>query len=397
VRVVQCLAIAVATLLASSGVAAAAPRLIFGSDRDGLGSGIFSVALDGTAPVRLSKGFDQNDRTPAVGPDGSQIAFTRGDKVLVMGSDGSNPRKILDHHADRVSWSRDGRRLVFHALVPGVGGTAIFTSNPDGTGLRQVSSRPEGASSWSPSFSPDGSRIVFERYGYLWIVAADGTGEHVLSTAFDAHVPAWSPDGSRIAFQSSGPTGTVIGEGLDLYSVRPDGTDLRRLTSGRGNDTGAAWSPDGRRIAFSSDRNFNWELYVVNADGTGLMRITNDGGSHGPNDGGPAWDPSSGSGWVAPPPTPAPIRPRSLAVRCRAGRQAVRVRVRSARGGKVVVRGVVGRVRLRAVRFRLAAAAERVVRVRPQRSVRRLRGVARVRVTVGGADRRLRCAVTALR
>ena len=76
----------------------------------------------------------------------------------------------------------------------------------------------------------------------------------------------------RIVFSSS------IGDGsyYNLYSMRPDGTDVIRLTNGEWDDTSAAWSPDGRKIAFVSyrDDGVQTELYVMNADGSHVKRLT---------------------------------------------------------------------------------------------------------------------------
>lgn len=75
---------------------------------------------------------------------------------------------------------------------------------------------------------------------------------------------------SRIAFESD-----RFGQ-FDIFSVKPDGTDLRRLTNHSATDAHAAWSPDGRRIAFTSNRDGNYDLYVMDADGGNLRRLTND-------------------------------------------------------------------------------------------------------------------------
>ena len=70
--------------------------------------------------------------------------------------------------------------------------------------------------------------------------------------------PAWSPDGRRLAFTSE------RSGGGDLYVMDADGGSLRRLSMGPGDDSQPAWSPDGTRIAFSSLRDENRDIYVVN-------------------------------------------------------------------------------------------------------------------------------------
>jgi TolB protein len=73
----------------------------------------------------------------------------------------------------------------------------------------------------------------------------------------------------------------------EIYLVRLNGTDLKRLTDDVAADLEPAWSPDGRRIAFASDRGGNgFDLYVMEADGSNVVRLTHDGSSRTP-----AWSP----------------------------------------------------------------------------------------------------------
>ncbi len=75
---------------------------------------------------------------------------------------------------------------------------------------------------------------------------------------------------------------------FEIYSMRPDGSDLRRLTNNSGYDDFPVWSPDGRKIAFVSDREGKPEINVMNADGSRLRRLTTD---NGPVNAFPAWSP----------------------------------------------------------------------------------------------------------
>ena len=122
----------------------------------------------------------------------------------------------------------------------------------------------------SPAWSPDMSKIAFT-FGYnersetgIAIINRDGSDEFILlPNRFYNKEPAWSPDGSQIAFVSN-----RNGE-YDLYTIRPDGSEMRQLTQ-MGSIIAPQWSPDGRMISFSSNRQGDFEIYIVDAI-TGLM------------------------------------------------------------------------------------------------------------------------------
>ncbi len=75
----------------------------------------------------------------------------------------------------------------------------------------------------------------------------------------------------RIVFQSNRDAGAG-----EIYSMKPDGSDMKRLTF-TGSNTEPAYSPDGSRIAFISGRDSQYEIYVMNANGTNQRRLTNSG------------------------------------------------------------------------------------------------------------------------
>jgi TolB protein len=76
----------------------------------------------------------------------------------------------------------------------------------------------------------------------------------------------------------------------DIYTVNPDGSDLRRVTHDPAPDRSPVWSPDGTKIAFASRRNHNWDIYVVDASGGEPRRLT----THPAYDGAPSFSPDGG-------------------------------------------------------------------------------------------------------
>lgn len=137
-----------------------------------------------------------------------------------------------------------------------------------------------------PSWSPDGRRLAFARVDEIFVRDEHGRPRKLAGEAGTAwyREPAWSPDGRRIAY-AAGAWGSYI------YSIRPDGSGLRRLTHGGPDgsfDESPAWSPDGRRIAFS-ERGFSLAaLYVIDREGGNQRKVTDNAYE-------PSWSPDGRS------------------------------------------------------------------------------------------------------
>jgi Tol biopolymer transport system component len=249
---------------------------------------IFVIREDGTGKRRLTKSKSSESEV-AYSRDGKRIAFAsiRGTNqdLYVMNADGSNIRRLTSHPASdlRPTWSPDGKRLAFVSLRSG--NLKIYVMNADGSKERLLTPGPRWVSDSSPSWSPDGRWIAFSssriKDGNPEIFKMRPDGSRITRLTFtdtagevspDDGFPAWSPDGRSIVFSS-----TRVSGQHDLWVMRPDGKNVRRITSTPNfDDWGAHWSPDGKRIVFwavalNADRN---EVYVVHADGSGLDRVT---------------------------------------------------------------------------------------------------------------------------
>ena len=217
--------------------------------------------------------------------------------ISVMNADGSNPRVVFSDRSTPAfvpTWSPDGQWIAF-----GVGGffgareeqpAKVMMVRADGSQQRDVTRGP--LNSGFPTFSPDGTRIAYRvwgdydhpgDFGIRVLTLADGAVK-TLTTELD-NFPAWSPKGDLISF-----TRRSHGEDYDydIFTMRPDGTNVKRLTTAAGNDSHQSWSPDGNSILWTSGRyGFKDEaalydnafqpfgqIFIMKADGSGQRVLT---------------------------------------------------------------------------------------------------------------------------
>lgn len=174
------------------------------------------------------------------------------------------PRALLSQASNR----RRRLGLIAGGALLVMGLVALFAWNYD--------EQPSTARDGSPSWSPDGSRIVFysEREGNaeIYVMDADGGNQKRLtSTPSDEGYPMWSPDGGTITFDSD------RDGNFEIYAMNTDGSGVRRLTNHPARDVSASWSPNGKQIAFMSDRDGGFDVYVMNVDGSNTTRRTTTG------------------------------------------------------------------------------------------------------------------------
>ena len=225
--------------------------IAFVSDRNG-NPDIWWMATDGSAPMALT----QNgvlDIEPSVSRSGTLIAFASlpappGFQIFSMNADGSGmPSPIPSEFANSPTWSPDGSQIAY-AYFREDGNTDIYVINADGTNPVRLTSDPADdlRPAWSPD-SSDGSRIAFssdrdndqDNDPEIYTINPDGTGlTQLTDDAATNQAPAWSPDSTRIAFSSN------RDGNFEIYAMGDDGSNPVRLTDDPANDLDPTWSPE---------------------------------------------------------------------------------------------------------------------------------------------------------
>jgi tricorn protease-like protein len=141
--------------------------------------------------------------------------------------------------------------------------------------LNQITEDPTDT---EPAFSADGRTIAFVRGGDLYSIRPDGSGQRQLTSGAELDsAPLVSPDGKRVVFERRASAGAAA----DLLSVRVLGGGLHALSSGGDDDHGADFSPDGHTIVFVRDSvagaNTSEDLYSMRASGAHSVRLTRTG------------------------------------------------------------------------------------------------------------------------
>jgi len=147
------------------------------------------------------------------------------------------------------------------SIDPVDGGAQVGIVNTDGSGFHLITSG--NSNNAFGSFAPDGKHIAYRTTGPegdgLRIMTLDNRTVTVLTNEWD-NFPVWSPRGDLIAFIRR------IGADFQVFTIRPDGTGPKQLTSTHGNDAHLAWSPDGEQLLFCSSRmGFKDEVLLIGA------------------------------------------------------------------------------------------------------------------------------------
>lgn len=294
-------------------------------------------------PLTGDQDKDRNEYNPIWSPDGTEIAFVasseKGLGIYLAPSSGNHepkrifiPQDIVHWDQNALSWSPDGKNLVFPDHPLGQSYSSIYQLDVSTGAVHSITTPPQGwEGDMDPAYSPDGTQIAFIRASesavrdIYWMPVQGGAVHQLTHDARDIDTITWSRDGNAVIFSSDRggkfalwKTSVAGGEPVrlpygveDAYQPRvsPVGdqlaytqssalwsvvslslaTPLRApepVISSTSQDSAPSFSPDGKSFAFQSWRGGNQEIWMASSDGTKIHPLTDMGNSI---SGSPSW------------------------------------------------------------------------------------------------------------
>jgi Tol biopolymer transport system component len=239
-----------------------------------IGAAILLLALPPAASWASYPGANGLIAYQGVGSRGSDS------EIFTIPPDGGYATQLTDNLVgdSQPSWSANGRRITFVRSEADTAG--VWMMKADGQDQHLVAPIPPDVRGYAqPSFSPGGGRIVMARRHRISTVRTDGSDLRQLVSGAVGQ-PKYSPNGKRIAF-SGLPDGK---QRSGIWTVRRDGSHLRRLTPPPedidDSDTSPDWRPDGRRIVYAQCRDESEHggcgdggIYSIRPDGSERRRV----------------------------------------------------------------------------------------------------------------------------
>ncbi len=234
-------------------------RLVFSATTGRGQKGIFAVENDGQGLARLNAASNVA-LAPAIGPGGS-IYYAGGqpDGTYALFRIGA-PGAVIKQTGLIFGVAFYGSKMGL--VVSQNGQSDIWVGGADGSNLSKATT---GGLNTHPAFGPGGQLAYVSNAGGNPQIYVDG--KKVSSAGAYNMAPVWcnDPEGVKILYMGRD------GATWDIFSMSPDGTNLKRLTQNQGSNTYPACSPDGRMVAFFSTRG---GLYTSNVAGLNQQRIS---------------------------------------------------------------------------------------------------------------------------
>lgn len=269
----------VISLISCHAVSAQSGKIAFAA---GSPAEIFKMNRNGSGITNLTNNPARDDN-PSLSADGTKIAFTsyRDDsmgEIYIMNEDGSEQTRLtFNPGADaQPALSKDGQKIVFVSRRDNA--TTLFLMDANGNNQTRFSVST-GAGPNDPSFSPDGSKIVFSTSVFsnetgtstrnIWLLDLNTSISTQLTHVEPAIAfgPSFSPDGTRIVFWSSEDGGKIC----IVSSAGGSHSPIANSTNQNGHPT---FSPDGSKIAFTKVVNNAFEVWTMDPDGSNQIRLS---------------------------------------------------------------------------------------------------------------------------
>lgn len=264
------------------------------SAKGGDAAHLLAVTGSGKALERITAD-PSNDTEPALAPDGKTLLFMAtgddGESTIVGVDPTSGAGRTLytsaNAHSSDPAWMPDGTGVVFLTDAPGSASVVRTLTNTPNAAITVVVGGAIAPGAASPAVSPDGKRLALTTMvrggANIAVVNMDGSRLTILG---EGGTPAWSPDGKKLTFQRN------VSGNPQLFVINADsGGSVVQVTNDKYACKTPRWSPDGKFIVFSTNRGWDtkqkgkaskdgtWNLYTVKPDGTNLTQITDGDGS----------------------------------------------------------------------------------------------------------------------
>ena len=239
--------------------------------------------------------------SPSFSPQGDKIAYVTErqgtfDIYLMSAIDGQDLGRLVEGERSSdfeglfvlrpgITWSPDGKQVAFAAKSRNK--NTLYTLD---VRKRRVTKRfkfdLDGL--FEPTWSPDGKEIAIvglkDGWSDVYVVnVEDESLRRMTLDPYDEKHLDWSPDGEWIAISSDRPSAVLTYDGskdfifgtYDVFVIRRDGSEIRRVVESEANDSHPTWGPDSQKLAFVSDRTGVGNIYIAHVDGSQVYPISN--------------------------------------------------------------------------------------------------------------------------
>jgi TolB protein len=240
------------------------------------------INADGTGFRRLTTDDNKQHYYPSLSPDGKSVVYAAFREkniyeIYEMDLATSNVTQLTNKlgNLNAPEISPDGKSIIFKMWSPNTDKDVLWKMDRDGKNADKIS-RVVG---WDPTWSPDGKYVLFasdmDGAIQLFRMRVNGKELHRVSDLSAIRGRSdWSPDGQFIV--------TYSGEAWhhEVYIMNVDGSNAHMISPAGGNSQGASFSPDGQWVTFTSyydhpGDDHGCEIYIMRVDGTDLRRLTN--------------------------------------------------------------------------------------------------------------------------